>query len=262
MTHQAAALFDPPWQWPAAAALPAAGDCEVWRLDLDAVEGVGQALRGDGPLDASELARARRFVFEHDGRRFVAARLALRRILGAALGCAPAALAIDAPPLQRPRVAGAAGIDFSLSHSGRLALVAVARAAPLGVDVEEWRPVPDAAALAARLFTAAECETLRAAAQDGQPVSAAEAAFLTCWTRKEAVLKSTGLGLSVEPRTVAVGATAAQHDLRFAGCGGEGGIGNEVLLRVRSFAVGPEGVGAIALPPRLRVSRWLRGPPA
>jgi 4'-phosphopantetheinyl transferase len=254
MTHQAAPLFDPPWQWRAAAALPAAGDCEVWRIDLDAVEGVGQALRGDGPLDAAELARAARFVFDRDGRRFVAARLALRRILGAALGREPAALAIDAPPLHRPRLAGDAGIDFNLSHSGRLALVAVARSAPLGVDVEAWRPVPDAAALAARLFTSGEREALQAAAQHGQPVSGAEAAFLTCWTRKEAVLKSTGLGLSVEPRTVEVGATPDPRELGFAG--------SEVPLCVRSFAVGSEGVGAIALPPQVRVTRWLHGPPA
>lgn len=252
MTLHVAALFDPPWQRPPAASVPAVGHCDVWRIDLDAVEGVGPALQGEGPLDAAELARAARFAFERDRRRFVAARLALRRILGMALGRDPAALVIEAPPLHRPRLAGDSGLDFNLSHSGRLALVAVGQAAPLGVDVEEWRSVPDAAALAARLFTPRECAALAADPR---------AAFLTCWTRKEAVLKSTGLGLSVEPRTVEVGATPGPLELGFAG-GGSAGSGGEVPLCVHSFAVGPEGVGAIALSPNVRVARWLHGLPA
>lgn len=252
--HPPVALFDPAWRRPAAAGVPVSGDCEVWRFDLDLVEAVEPALRGEGPLAAAELERAARFAFEHDRRRFAAARLGLRRILGAILGVAPAALVIDAAPLQRPRLAGAAGLDFNLSHSGRLALLAVARAAPLGVDVEEWRSVPDAVALAGRLFTRGERAALAADPRD---------AFLTCWTRKEAVLKSTGLGLSVEPRTVEVGATPEPRELHFADPTAAASPGGpvEVPLCVRSFAVGSAGVGAIALPPGRQVGRWLLGLP-
>lgn len=255
MTRHAAALFDPPWQRHAAAGVPSVGHCDVWRIDLDAVEGVEPALRGDGPLDAAELARAARFAFERDGRRFVAARVALRHILGMALRRDPAALVLEAPPLLRPRLAGDPGLDFNLSHSGRLALVAVAQSAPLGVDVEEWRPVPDAIALSARLFTPGERAALAADPR---------CAFLTCWTRKEAVLKSTGRGLSVEPCTVEVGATPEPRGLRFADRGSAqvDGEGGEVPLCVRSFAVGSDGVGAIALPPGAQVARWLHGLPA
>lgn len=252
----------PEWQRPVAAGVPGAGDCDVWRIDLDAVEGIEAALHGDGPLDLAERQRAARFVFERDRRRFVASRLALRRILGAALGVAAAALVIDAPPLQRPRLAGAADVDFNLSHSGSLALVALSRAAPLGIDVETWRAVPDAAALAARLFTVAERAQMEAVVAGPAQAVDFDRAFLTCWTRKEAVLKSTGAGLAVEPGSVDVGVTPAPRALRFVDRGVDGAPASDVPLRVESFAVGSEGVGAIALPPGVRVGRWLHGLPA
>ncbi len=258
MTHPSrATLFEPPWQHGTAYGMPIAGGCEVWRVDLDTVEGVQAALRGRGPLDAPELARASRFAFERDRSRFVAARLALRHILGATLGRAPAALVIDALPRHRPRLVGVAGLDFNLSHSGGLALVAVASAAPLGIDVETWRSVPDAAALAARLFTANEQAALR-----GLAGAEVDRAFLTCWTRKEAVLKSTGVGLSADPRSFEAGATPEPQPLYLRPPGVDGQPGLGVPLVVESFAVGSAGIGAIALPQGAQVSGWRDGVPA
>ena len=82
-----------------------------------------------------------------------------------------------------------AGLDFNLSRSGGLALVAVGPVA-LGVDIERVVPldVPD---LARAHFSAREQAALAAL-----PAEAVEAAFFRCWTRKEAFVKATGEGLA------------------------------------------------------------------
>jgi len=118
----------------------------------------------------------------------------------------------------------------------------VTRRAPLGVDVELVRPMNDALALAQRHYVGDEIA--RVAAVEG---AARDRAFFTCWTRKEAVLKSTGAGLSVAPSTIRVGATPEPLRLVF-----EDPAGAEAL-RVVSFAVRADALGACAVAPRVRV---------
>jgi 4'-phosphopantetheinyl transferase len=72
-----------------------------------------------------------------------------------------------------------------------MALLAVSRAEPIGVDVEALRPMPDALDLAQRFFSAGEADALGAL----DPADR-DRAFLRMWTRKEAYLKGLGLGLS------------------------------------------------------------------
>ena len=87
-----------------------------------------------------------------------------------------------------------------MSHSGDHGLIAVARAAQVGVDIEEMSAREGLRALAASVFSEEEM-------QDLHEVSDSELAvpFLTCWTRKEACLKALGVGLTVEPKAVHVG---------------------------------------------------------
>jgi 4'-phosphopantetheinyl transferase len=205
--HADDGLWIPDWQ--PGPARPALGDgvCHVWRVDLDQVAAQGGGDPAVSPLNAEERARAARFVFERHRRWWTAARTALRGVLGAYLGVEAAAVPIVAVPHERPSLAPSARwratpLDFNLSHSDGLALIAVTRRAPLGVDVELLRPMNDALALAERNYIGDEITRVAAAA--GAP---RDRAFFTCWTRKEAVLKSTGAGLSVAPVRVPVGAT-------------------------------------------------------
>jgi 4'-phosphopantetheinyl transferase len=224
--------------------------CDLWRVDL---ESVASACGGDPqqwPLDASERARAARFVFERHRRWYTAARTALRGILGAYLGLEPAAVPIEIAPLGRPRLAASGAqdgsgpaLEFNLSHCDALALVAVARRGPLGVDVEQVRGMDDALALAQRHFVADEIERVAQAAG-----AARDAAFFTCWTRKEAVLKSTGAGLSIAPSTVRVGATAEMLRLDFRTPDGA------VPLELHSLQVRDGALGACAFAPGMRLA--------
>jgi 4'-phosphopantetheinyl transferase len=139
---------------------------EVWVVDLDAVV-------GNRPPP---------------GARRDAARVALRDLLAARAGAAPEELSFVAGAHGKPALAGPhAGLPFSLSHSGGLALVALGEARPVGVDLERPRPPERAAGVAERFFTAAEARAVR-----GRPGD-----FLRIWTRKEALLKAVGTGLTV-----------------------------------------------------------------
>jgi len=84
-------------------------------------------------------------------------------------------------------------VEFNLSHSDDLALVAVARAHQLGVDLERWSEGVEHLELAERFFSPAERDALRALAHAPDLV---EAGFFAAWTRKEAYLKATGHGIS------------------------------------------------------------------
>ncbi|WP_148667852.1 4'-phosphopantetheinyl transferase family protein, partial [Mizugakiibacter sediminis] len=99
--------------------------------------------------------------------------------------------------------ASAGAPAFNLSHAGGLALLAVGRVRALGIDVEAVRPLPDAELLARRCFTPAECLTIAATAPQRRAL-----AVMTCWTRKEALLKATGDGLGRDPCGIHVGADA------------------------------------------------------
>jgi len=239
--------------WAPGPARPVLGTatCDVWRIDLEALAVAGGGDPENSPLDAAERERARRFVFDRHRRWYTAARTALRSIVGGYLGLEPAAVPIELEELGRPRLApdglpvalreahGAAGpLDFNLSHTDGLALLAVAHGGPLGVDVEQLREMNDAEALAKRFFAGDEIDRVL-----GSAGLARQRAFFLCWTRKEAVLKSTGVGLTVSTRSVHVGATPESRTLDFRS------KESVVPLVLHSFEVRDGAFGACAVAP-------------
>lgn len=117
-----------------------------------------------------------------------------RRALEALL-CAYAGLAC-APPIERgaqgkPFAPTLPDLHFNLSHAGTDVLLAFARVEPLGVDLERIDRRVALEAIAERHFASAE-----AAALAGLAPARRREAFLDLWTRKEAVLKAVGAGLS------------------------------------------------------------------
>jgi 4'-phosphopantetheinyl transferase len=165
---------------------------QVWIVDL--VLSPSQVDRCDAVLDAAERARADRFLRPADRARFRASHAALRLVLGDALGLAPADVEFAAGAGGKPELAGPArgAADFNLSHSGGRALIGLTRGAAIGVDVEAVRPIADALRIAAAHFAADEVTALA-----GAPRSAVERRFFGLWTRKEAVVKALGSGLSL-----------------------------------------------------------------
>ena len=140
-------------------------------------------------LDRQEQERVQRFHFAADRERYAIAHGNLRRILGAYLNLAPERLCFRNNQFGKPELAGETLLKFSLSHSKTVAVLAVDHAQPVGVDVEDVRPIE--AEVADRHFSATELADLR-----GLQGEAWLAGFYRCWTRKEAILKAEGVGLS------------------------------------------------------------------
>lgn len=83
------------------------------------------------------------------------------------------------------------GPRFNLSHSGGLLLIAVARDAELGVDVEAIAPVEDSDDVAAQFLNDADRRAIAAASPADRP-----RVFITAWVKKEAAIKVTGGSLA------------------------------------------------------------------
>jgi 4'-phosphopantetheinyl transferase len=143
-------------------------------------------------LSPDEQARAERFRFERDRRRYVVGRGFLRRLLGYCVGEEPGRLRFHYGAKGKPlAVEGARHLRFNLSHSQGLALYGVTSERELGVDIEALRPLADAENIALRFFSPWESAALRRL-----PESQRIEGFFNCWTRKEAWLKAVGDGLS------------------------------------------------------------------
>ena len=165
---------------------PGTVDLYIWDLDalsLDAESDIGN-------LSGPEQARADRLRFERDRQRFIAGRIALRALLGRLTGEHPRDLSLSTGPHGKPFLEG--GPAFSVSHHEQHLLIGIAPEGRFGVDLEIRRPVPDAVELARGNFSHEEIASLRKYA--GPEYSAA---FLRVWTRKEALLKAIGAGLSM-----------------------------------------------------------------
>lgn len=161
---------------------------DLWCFSLAPMPGELAWLSLD--LSEAERRRADQLTASVVRRRFIAARAGLRRILARYADAAPASLVLRTGEHGKPNLRG--GPEFNLSHSGDLALCAVGGTRPVGVDVEELRPVPEALAIAERHLGPEATRSLR----EGGPVLAS--IFLRHWTRREAYLKALGVGLAVE----------------------------------------------------------------
>jgi 4'-phosphopantetheinyl transferase len=159
-------------------------------------------------LSDDDQRRASRFAFEIDRRRFIHARYVMRQHLGAYLDVPPREVPLLFNQHGKPMLESSHAIAFNLSHSGDYCLFAMGAVTQIGVDIEAFGQRAGLRELATSVCTQAE---LRSLDEVGDPHY--EKAFLEIWTKKEALLKAIGVGLTVDPSTVHVGLT---DDLRRA----------------------------------------------
>jgi 4'-phosphopantetheinyl transferase len=164
---------------------------DIWIVDLNqaATEAPGASI-----LSIDEQERAARFHFEKDRIHFSRCRSALRNLLAVYLTMPPDEIHFDYQANGKPQLAAEKNpnaLQFNVSHSGGLALIAIGSEHRLGVDIEKMRRDIDAERLAERFFSVRERAGLREFADDLRVRG-----FFACWTRKEAFLKATGTGLS------------------------------------------------------------------
>ncbi len=148
-------------------------------------------------LDDEERARSGRFLSVRARRQFALCRAALRVALSERLGCANRQLAFGYLEHGKPfaLVDGQrATIGFNVSHSGAHGLLALAADEWLGVDVEERESTRDLEGIGSLVYGPAERRSLALAAGCDKVEL-----FYRLWSMKEALIKATGAGFSLNP---------------------------------------------------------------
>src|SRR5579859_8038000 len=128
------------WQTPPPDLFLPPNEVHIWRVDLEASPAVLQ--RCASVLIPSERARAERYVFERDRRRWTVSRATLRLLLSRYLNAEPAEFELVLNEFGKPSLAAPykeTNIEFNLSHSAEIALYAFTRNRLVGVDVEYMR---------------------------------------------------------------------------------------------------------------------------
>ena len=129
-------------------------------------------------------------------RRFVVARGILRDLLSGFTGTEPQELKFGYGSAGKPLLLDH-DINFNVSHSAELGLFAFAPDRPVGVDVENERPVCRLLDVAQRFMSEEEVRNLAATAPEKR-----DASFLRSWVVREARLKAEGKSVWSGPESV------------------------------------------------------------
>ena len=181
------------WRYPAEPVFLKADEVHVWQASLKLPQ--AEINYFYSILSFEEKLRAARLCDPHRQDRFIAARGWLRAILWQYVHIAPADLhfsynAHGKPALVQPfEINDGQRLEFNLSHSGDLAMYAICRQRPVGIDLEWIDERLEMDVIAGKFFSPAELQVYRAA-----PARQKASTFYACWTQKEAYLKARGEG--------------------------------------------------------------------
>lgn len=164
----------------------------MWLIDLTRRTAVLEAV-----LDAAERERAAALRTAALRRRFVVRRAARRHILADYLGIAPARIRFTQGPSGKPQPSSHEPWQINGSHREELAVLAVCADAPVGVDVEALHPSVGPEADELDPLSHVMMSPAERAEFGALPTAPRRTALLTTWTRKEAVVKALGVGLSL-----------------------------------------------------------------
>ena len=158
---------------------------DIWRYSLSENWPNAQRL-----LNESEQLRANRYHFERHQRRFTQARATLRLILARYLNCQPQSLDFAENSHGKPYLKSPLQIEFNLSHSADLALLAIGQVHPLGIDCEYFSS-RQISGISRMTFSEAEIKGF-----DTLDSRLRSLSFFQIWAQKEALIKACGMGLA------------------------------------------------------------------
>ena len=153
----------------------AAGEVHVWSMPLDM--GLSSVVGFQESLSLDESKRVDRFRFEAPRNRFIVGRGLLRVILGRYCDVSPERLRFSYGPNGKPELAldegarrAGGALHFNLAHSEGVGVLAITQAAPVGVDVELIRRLPEVNELVSQFFSAREAAEFSRLPWEQQPV--------------------------------------------------------------------------------------------
>jgi len=160
-------------------------------------------------LSPGERQRASGFRLATARASFIVRRGMLRKILGRYLNVDPRAIRLGTSKFGKPYLRsqdhGSTDLSFSITHSHKVAIVALAPTDCIGVDLEYVQPLPDLELMIETSLSSREKSRFRAM------TSAAKLElFYRHWTCKEAYLKALGVGLNRRPDSFGVALPGAR----------------------------------------------------
>jgi 4'-phosphopantetheinyl transferase len=180
----------------------------LWWVHPESVPADSAAL---GLLNDEERHQYQRYIPPAKRQEYLATRIMVRTVLGAALDVAPQALEFTRNEWGRPALVHtslSAPVHFNVSHTDGLVLCLVGSHYEIGVDTELFSRAPKLLELAPRVFAPQELADLTALPDDEQAETA-----VTLWTLKESYIKARGMGLALPLSGFAFGFDGAQTHL-------------------------------------------------
>lgn len=168
---------------------------DLWCTYISEIDDDSLWPRYDALLGADERAREARFRFERDQRRHRVARALVRTVLSRYAAVRPEDWVFSAGTHGRPQISvpqGAPTLEFNLSHSADLVMLAVTSGRTLGVDTESIGARAAEIDGLDRYFAVEESAALLAL-----PPQERRRRFFELWTLKESYIKARGMGLSI-----------------------------------------------------------------
>ena len=257
---------------PAPVAVPTAGAVHIWYATLDSLRPRHSELHE--LLDPAERERSERFRFDTDRERFILGHGLLRSLLGKYLKRDGSLVRMARGTFGKPYLERKE-LRFSFSDTKDAILVAFANGSEIGADIETMHRVVDHDAVSEHYFTAPEIKAIREAGAVGSGSGSPQGAhslptaiadsfalgkeaskrrFLELWTRKEAVLKASGVGIMDDLRSLRVDSErntmVIAHEAFVAMAAEE--------YHVHTWHVGPDHLISLASPHEVKESRvWL-----
>ncbi len=184
-----------PPDWTPTSDLPplSADQLQVWRVRLSDAECLVDA--STALLTPEERERAARRRAGQVRHQFVIGRAALRILLGNVLSLPPARVPLTARVFGKLETVPLheSPLCFNVAHSKDLILIALGLHGSLGIDVEHIDPSTRIMEVAQSAFHPSEIAQLASLSDPAQR----RTLFFRCWTRKEAIIKADGRGLSL-----------------------------------------------------------------
>ena len=182
---------------------------QIWRVELVCAGAASEDSRlllesSALQLSPEERSQAARMRVGGPLEEFTVGRGCLRLLLGVALSRSPASVVLERGLYGKPFVRVEPGMDapwFNVAHSHGVVLIGLSTVSEIGVDVEFVDQSIDLEGVAQTAFHPDEVSRVLAASTLEERVGV----FYRCWTRKEALAKADGRGLTLEPTTYVAG---------------------------------------------------------
>lgn len=189
------------WKEPTAKSFIDRSELHVWRFNLD-IE-ISRYEKFIPILSTEEIQRANKFLSKKDYYQHLAAHIIKRIVLGRYLNISPKLLQFKTEQYGKPtlsKIQNYKNIQFNISHTNNLVLIAITIEDDIGIDVEYNSRKISIKNLGDFILSPIEKQFFSKITSPQEK----RKAFFRCWTRKEAYLKARGIGLTVNLTNISV----------------------------------------------------------